>query len=89
MKKINSFYSSEINRIPLLTLEEEKTLATKAFSGDKSAQKKLVEANLRLVVKISNRYQGYMDIDDLVNEGNLGLMKAAEKFNPENGRLQV
>ena len=85
MTKINSYYLSEIDKIPLLTLEEEKTLATKAFRGDKSAQKKLVEHNLRFVVKIANQYQGYMDVEDLINEGNMGLMHAAEKFDPATG----
>lgn len=85
MTKINSYYLSEIDKIPLLTLEEEKALATKAFRGDKSAQKKLVEHNLRFVVKIANQYQGYMDVEDLINEGNMGLMHAAEKFDPATG----
>lgn len=83
-KRMNSYYLSEINKIPLLTLEEETALATKAFSGDKSAQKKLVEHNLRFVIKIANQYQGFMDIEDLITEGNMGLMHAAEKFNPSN-----
>lgn len=83
-KRMNSYYLSEINKIPLLTLEEETALATKAFSGDKSAQKKLVEHNLRFVIKIANQYQGFMDIEDLITEGNMGLMHAAEKFNPAN-----
>lgn len=82
---MNDFYLSEINKIPLLTVEEEKTLATKAFSGDKRAQKELVEHNLRFVVKIANQYQKYMDIEDLINEGNMGLMHAAEKFDPSLG----
>lgn len=85
MTKMNDFYFREIEKIPLLTLEEEKTLATKAFSGDKEAQNKLVEANLRFVVKIANRYKHYMELEDLITEGNLGLMHAAEKFNPNNG----
>ena len=83
-KRMNSYYLSEIHKIPFLTLEEETALATKAFSGDKSAQKKLVEHNLRLVIKIANQYQGFMDIEDLITEGNMGLMHAAEKFNPAN-----
>lgn len=82
MNKINNYYLSEIYKIPLLTLEEEKVLAAKAFGGDKSAQKKLVEHNLRFVVKIANQYRGYMDIEDLINEGNMGLIHAAEKFDP-------
>lgn len=85
MTKMNSYYLSEIDKIPLLTLEEEKALATKAFSGDKLAQKKLVEHNLRFVVKIANQYQGFMDVEDLINEGNMGLMHAVEKFDPSTG----
>lgn len=85
MVKNNTIYLNEISKIPQLTSEEEKVLATKAYSGDKSAKKKLVEANLRFVVKIANEYLGYMDIEDLINEGNLGLMHAAEKFNPSTG----
>lgn len=85
MTRINDFYFNEIGKIPLLSLEEEKSLATKAFGGDKSAQKKLVEHNLRFVVKMANQYKRYMDVDDLINEGNMGLMHAAEKYNPDNG----
>ena len=85
MTKPNSYYLREIEKISLLTVEEEKALATKASSGDKLAKKKLVEANLRFVVKIANEYLGYMDIEDLINEGNIGLIHAAEKFNPSTG----
>lgn len=85
MVKNNTIYLNEISKIPQLTSEEEKVLATKAYSGDKSAKKKLIESNLRFVVKIANEYLGYMDIEDLINEGNLGLMHAAEKFNPSTG----
>ena len=67
MTKPNSYYLREIEKISLLTVEEEKALATKASSGDKLAKKKLVEANLRFVVKIANEYLGYMDIEDLIN----------------------
>ena len=81
MEKISAFYLKEINKVPLLTREEEKVLASKAFNGDKLAQKKLVEANLRFVIKIAKKYQGYMDLEDLINEGNLGLMYAAQKYN--------
>lgn len=85
MVKNNTIYLNEISKIPQLTSEEEKVLATKASSGDKLAKKKLIESNLRFVVKIANEYLGYMDIEDLINEGNLGLMHAAEKFNPSTG----
>ncbi len=82
MNKMNDYYYCDISKVPLLTLEEEKTLATKAFSGDKAAQDKLVEANLRFVVSIANKYAGLMELDDLIDEGNLGLMHAAEKYDP-------
>lgn len=79
-------YWSEIGNISLLSLEEEKALATRAFSGDKEAKNALVKANLRFVIKIANKYKGFgLDIDDLINEGNLGLLRAAEKFDPNNG----
>ena len=79
-----NFYMNQIESIPLLTAEEEKALATKAFSGDKNAQNELVKANLRFVVKVAKSYKGY-ETEDLINEGNLGLIRAAEKFNPECG----
>ena len=85
MVKNNTIYLNEISKIPQLTSEEEKVLATKAYSGDKSAKKKLVEANLRFVVKIANEYLGYMDIEDLINEGNMGLITAIDKFEVERG----
>lgn len=86
MTKINSIYLSEIGKVPLLTMEEEKELAAKAFKGDKEAQNKLVTANLKFVIKIAGQYQGFnMDMDDLIMEGSFGLMKAAEKYNPESG----
>ncbi|MCR5189502.1 MAG: RNA polymerase sigma factor RpoD/SigA [Treponema sp.] len=82
MNKMNDYYYRDISKVPLLTLEEEKALATKAFSGDKAAQDKLVEANLRFVVSIASKYAGVMELDDLIDEGNLGLMHAAEKYDP-------
>lgn len=85
MVKNNTIYLNEISKIPQLTPKEEKVLATKAYSGDKLAQKKLVESNLKFVVKIANEYLGYMDLEDLINEGNIGLIHAAEKFNPSTG----
>ncbi|MCQ2240042.1 RNA polymerase sigma factor RpoD/SigA [Treponema sp.] len=80
-----SYYFKEISKIPVLTSEEEKALAAKARAGNKWAQNKLVEHNLRLVAKIANKYQGYMEMEDLMSAGNIGLIKAAAKFNPENG----
>lgn len=83
MKMEKNFYLSEIDKISLLTLEEERALTTKAASGDKIAQKKLIEANLRFVVKIANSYRNFsVDVEDLITAGNLGLLKAVEKFVP-------
>ena len=81
----SSCYFKEISKISVLTSEEEKALAAKAHAGNKWAQNKLVEHNLRLVAKIANKYRGYMEMEDLMSAGNIGLIKAAAKFNPENG----
>ena len=74
-------YLKEIGRVPLLSAEEEVELAKRMEQGDEEAKKKLAEANLRLVVSISKRYVGRgMLFLDLIQEGNLGLIKAVEKF---------
>ncbi|MBQ7152605.1 MAG: RNA polymerase sigma factor RpoD [Clostridia bacterium] len=74
-------YLKEIGRVPLLTKEEETELARRMSQGDEDAKMKLVESNLRLVVSIAKRYVGRgMNFLDLIQEGNLGLMKAVEKF---------
>jgi RNA polymerase primary sigma factor len=79
-------YLKEIGRVPLLTSEEEVELATRMSSGDPAAQKRLAEANLRLVVSIAKRYVGRgMQFLDLIQEGNLGLIKAVEKFDHTKG----
>ncbi len=79
-------YLKEIGRVPLLSADEEKVLAEKMAEGDEEAKTKLVEANLRLVVSIAKRYVGKgMFFLDLIQEGNIGLMKAAEKFDYEKG----
>lgn len=79
-------YLKEIGTIPLLSAEEETELARRKSAGDEEARKCLVEANLRLVVSIAKRYTGRgMSILDLVQEGNIGLMKAVEKFDYEKG----
>ena len=80
-------YLSEINRFALLTVEEEQTLA-RAFrdTGDTRAAHRLVTANLRFVVKVAYEYRSYgFRIPDLVQEGNIGLMKAVQKFDPDKG----
>ena len=79
-------YLKEIGQVPLLSAEEERTLARAARAGDADARRRLSEANLRLVVSVAKRYAGRgLPFLDLIQEGNLGLMKAAEKFEPDRG----
>jgi RNA polymerase primary sigma factor len=79
-------YLNEIRRYPLLTREDELELARKARGGDMKAQEKLVRSNLRFVVSIAKKYVGNgVPLEDLINDGNLGLVKAAERFDPERG----
>jgi len=80
-------YLHEITQVPLLSREEETELAVRfAKTGDREAEKRLVEANLRFVLKMAHSYRHYnVRLIDLVQEGNIGLMKAVEKFNPERG----
>ncbi|MCD6540530.1 sigma-70 family RNA polymerase sigma factor, partial [Candidatus Bipolaricaulota bacterium] len=79
-------YFDEISRVPLLTKEEEVELAKRVEAGDKAAKEKLAEANLRLVVSIAKKYRGCgLPFLDLIQEGNLGLMKAIEKFDWRKG----
>ncbi len=79
-------YLKEIGRVPLLSADEEKELALKIEQGDEEAKQHLAEANLRLVVSIAKRYVGRgMSLLDLIQEGNMGLMKAVEKFDYRKG----
>ncbi|MBQ7684740.1 MAG: sigma-70 family RNA polymerase sigma factor [Bacteroidaceae bacterium] len=79
-------YLDEIGRESLLSSEEERALAQKIRQGDSRALNRLVEANLRFVVTIANQYKGKgLQMDDLVSEGNIGLMKAASRFDPDRG----
>ena len=79
-------YLKEIGQVPLLSAEEEQTLARAARAGDADARRRLSEANLRRVVSVAKRYAGRgLPFLDLIQEGNLGLMKAAEKFEPDRG----
>lgn len=79
-------YLKEIGQVPLLTAEEEQKLAQAAQTGDAEARRRLSEANMRLVVSVAKRYAGRgLPFLDLIQEGNLGLMKAAEKFEPDRG----
>lgn len=79
-------YLREIGKIPLLSAEEELKLAKKVQEGSKKAKDKMAEANMRLVVSIAKRYSGRgLDFLDLIQEGNTGLLRAVEKFDPDKG----
>ena len=79
-------YLDEIGVSPLLTADEEKALARRARDGDDEARQRMIECNLRLVVKIAKRYANRgLPLLDLIEEGNLGLIRAVEKFDPERG----
>ena len=81
-----SMYFKEINRIPLFTREEEDRIAKEAKAGSKEAKEKLVLANLRFVVTIARKYQHRgLSLDDLISEGNIGLMTAVEKYDVDRG----
>ncbi|MBF0931852.1 MAG: RNA polymerase sigma factor RpoD/SigA [candidate division SR1 bacterium] len=77
-------YFNDISKIPLLNYEEEKEVARRIKKGDEEAKKKLIESNLRLVISIAKRYLGSrLTFSDLIQEGNIGLIKAIEKFDPD------
>jgi RNA polymerase primary sigma factor len=79
-------YLREIGKIPLLTSEQELALAQRVVAGDKKAKDQMAEANMRLVVSIAKRYVGRgLDLLDLIQEGNTGLLRAVEKFDPDRG----
>ena len=79
-------YLREIGKIPLLNAEEEMELAHRVIQGDKKAKDKMAEANMRLVVSIAKRYSGRgLDFLDLIQEGNTGLLRAVERFDPDKG----
>ncbi|MFH7564509.1 RNA polymerase sigma factor RpoS [Oceanimonas smirnovii] len=83
---VTQLYLGEIGYSPLLTAEEEVHYARRALRGDLAARKRMIESNLRLVVKISRRYNNRgLALLDLIEEGNLGLIRAVEKFDPERG----
>ena len=83
-----SQYMHQLGRVPLLSADEERTLAEEARAGSQSAKQRLVEANLRLVVHLARPYAGRaaMPLMDVVQEGNLGLIRAVEKFDPARGQ---
>jgi RNA polymerase primary sigma factor len=85
-ENVLSIYLKEINRIPLLTKEEEFQTAQAAAGGDKRAQDKLVSANLRFVVNVAKKYQGQgLPLSDLISEGNIGLLNAIERYDANKG----
>ncbi len=85
-ENVLSIYLKEINKIPLLTRDEENEYARAAARGEKSAKDKLVQANLRFVVNVAKKYQNQgLPLSDLISEGNIGLMNAIERFDVEKG----
>ncbi|MFW5996768.1 MAG: sigma-70 family RNA polymerase sigma factor [Lentisphaeria bacterium] len=79
-------YMQEVGYIPLIPQEEEADLAERIAAGDREARQKLIKGNLRLVVKIAHDFRGLgLPLVDLISEGNIGLMRAAEKFSPDRG----
>lgn len=84
--EVLSLYLKEINRIPLISYEEEYELALKAKNGDKKARERILNANLRFVVSVAKKFRGQgLPLSDLINEGNIGLITALDKFEPEKG----
>jgi RNA polymerase primary sigma factor len=85
-ENILSMYLKEINRIPLLTREEEEVAAREAAKGNRAARHKLVNANLRFVVNVAKKYQGQgIPLSDLISEGNIGLLNAIERYDVDKG----
>jgi RNA polymerase primary sigma factor len=85
-ENVLSMYLSEINRIPLLTREEENSAARAAAAGDRKARDRLVNANLRFVVNVAKKYQGQgLPLSDLISEGNIGLLNAVERYDVDKG----
>ena len=84
--EIFRIYLKEVSRYPLLTADEEKELAYKIRNGDKKSIDKLVNSNLRFVISVAKQYQGQgLDLMDLIEAGNYGLIKSATKFDPDKG----
>jgi RNA polymerase primary sigma factor len=85
-ENILSIYLKEINKVPLLTREEEQNYARRAADGEKVAKNKLIQANLRFVVNVAKKYQNQgLPLADLISEGNIGLMNAIERFDVSKG----
>ena len=84
MIRESHFHSKDISKYPLLSVAEEKVLLKEVARGNKAALDKLVRSNLKFVVNIANLYKGQgLDINELINEGNMGLIEAAQRFNPD------
>jgi len=85
-ENIFSMYLKDINKVSLLSREEETDLALKAKAGDKAAKDKIVNANLRFVVNVAKKYQNHgLDLPDLISEGNIGLLTAVDRFDVSKG----
>lgn len=83
---IISSYMKDLSRFPLLTHEEEADLAKKAQAGDMAAREKIINSNLRFVVRVAKQYQGMgLGLEDLISEGNVGLLMAIDRFDPSKG----
>src|ERR687895_1070098 len=84
--KLLAGYLDRIGKEKLLTHREEKRLSRRARAGDERARKKLIQKNLRLVVSVAKRFRNYgLPFEDLIQEGNVGLIRAVDKFDPEKG----
>src|SRR5829696_1919326 len=84
--KLLAGYLDRISKDKLLTRREESKLSRRAKAGDERARKELIEKNLRLVVSVAKRYRNYgLPFEDLIQEGNIGLIRAVDKFDPEKG----
>ena len=85
-KDVLSIYLKEINKVPLLDHDEEYQLALRAQKGDEKARERLINANLRFVVAVAKKFQGQgLPLEDLIDEGNIGLLIALDKFEPDKG----
>ncbi|GMO57189.1 MAG: RNA polymerase sigma factor RpoD/SigA [Treponemataceae bacterium] len=84
--EVIALYIKDVNRIKLLTRDEERELALKAQNGDKEAKERIVNANLRFVINIAKKYQNHgLELSDLISEGNIGLLTAIDRFEVERG----
>jgi len=86
MESTLGLYLRDLGRVPRLSAEEERACARLAAQGDPQARRRLIQANLRFVVLVAKRYRGRgLPLEDLISEGNIGLLRAAERFDPERG----